>query len=556
MFASNIRINGYSKMTGMAPVIEGKVGDLHCVSFMFPISLSVGTNGAPLGSTTLADGVNAVALDPFMFGPEMITALLQAAEYNIVSLRMCKELTNGQDATLSKGRLALAFVDDPIWPLYNAPTYGEVSSQENHVIWSLNSNEKGNKSNMEINYVNKAKKLYYTQGNIDQGEWKKTNEADVRQTYQLALVAAQIGAYVPPLAADVKPVGYMNCEVKVATYGRTPTTSISGSGGLMNRLIEEQMFRDFVEQPDAKLKMWMVPHPVTGKPVKRWYATRHALISDEYRKSYDAKTAMERATRKTPSFASSVAGISSARDEKHARSDWNLSDGESSSSSDDESDDEKAPKPSPAAVCASSPPPPPPPDGLGTDAADSKSGSGGGACADAVNDGFDEKFFGSRDPIKMIAEPQVHLSTKIHRAFGRCAESCGRDREAWLRAADALVKIENDPVDTYRFTRFSAIISCPKKDKMMNSRLCGECRDILEKYGVTPAADDACVKRVRDVFEQIVKKYSNVKQVRKATIREEFGEALQTAIALPKGADATAGNASAAGSPAAAPVAK
>jgi len=292
-------ITGYAKLAGGAPCIEGMKGDLHKISMPFPLAISVGPDGSPLGSTTSATGVTAIPLDPYQFGPEMTIAMQQSQKYCILGLEMSKQLTSGLDPTLSKGRLALAIITDPAWPLYNTPDYKEVVSQENSVSWSLNSSETG-PGNNKLVYANKDMKLNFTQTNIAAASWSKSTEADLRQTYQCALVAGVQGAYTPSVVGNTLSVGFIVCHITVATYGRSPATGIIQDTRLIEKLLEGSVVQAYnggvCKAPTIiplSVERCMRTNPSTGMRQALGYMRPRDLVPKGYLQWYYARVFRE-----------------------------------------------------------------------------------------------------------------------------------------------------------------------------------------------------------------------------------------------------------------------
>jgi len=214
---------------GKAAVINGKRGDRHYITCVFPLGVAVGTGaGTPvIGSTTSANGYNSIIVDPFQMGGNVAPLASMYNEYNLAAMEIDFERTVGQDTTLAKGRIVVAIIDDPCYPLYAETTFQALEQMENQAVWSVNPNENGGKANMAIKYTNKEKKLRYCYNNIAfPSGFTKANSAQIREAFQCAIMMQQVGAYVPASQAAVASLGYLTVKMTLDTYGRADYESV------------------------------------------------------------------------------------------------------------------------------------------------------------------------------------------------------------------------------------------------------------------------------------------------------------------------------------------
>lgn len=251
-FAENKSYTGWNKFAGMAPIVEGQRGDLHVITGQLPVPIAVGTDGSPFGSTTSANGASAILIDPLALGGDTTIAVSQCERHMITKICFSRELVNGNDATTSKGRLAIAIAEDPGDPLYGAETYAQVLVKENSAAWSLNEAETTPAKGYTLEYKNNNQKLHYTQWN---GTDTKSTEADLRDGASFALIAAVEGAFVPGSQGAVVTIGYINFTVEIATYGRTTVLSPASLehtlAGLVSAVAADRYFSSVERRDDA-----------------------------------------------------------------------------------------------------------------------------------------------------------------------------------------------------------------------------------------------------------------------------------------------------------------
>lgn len=278
--ARNLKTTGFNLDTGAAPKIDGVGGDIARITGQFA-TIAVDTSGNPLNSTTSAGGTSYIPLDPFAFGSELITQTSQYSGYCILGLELWRELTNGQDNSLSKGRLSLALNLDPAYPLYETPTYANNLNQTMSNDWPLNPNETVTEAGLKLRYTCKERKIFFVQHQTDT---TTTSESDLRQGYQMAFTASQIGAFTPSTTGATVAVGYINYSLIIGLYNRTPVLSPATLGKMVAahaRGFAYQYVCDGRIQP-PKGGLWPVltrkfkSNEFGGTSSYRWGAAKHA----------------------------------------------------------------------------------------------------------------------------------------------------------------------------------------------------------------------------------------------------------------------------------------
>jgi hypothetical protein len=203
--------------------IDGVIGDE--VTITAVLSSELKTNAA--GTLTFDGLYDALILDPFQMGGNAGTYASMYEDYCILGLELDVERTMAVNDANAKGKITIGLYSDPVKPLYDGTTDFEVITQmENSTTWDVNPSATGDASNLRLVYNNKERKWKKIFNDIDYpADFTKANAANIREAYQLALVAATKGVYYP--ASGTGPtMAYINLKMRLGLAKRCASETL------------------------------------------------------------------------------------------------------------------------------------------------------------------------------------------------------------------------------------------------------------------------------------------------------------------------------------------